>query len=215
MNHSKVNCVIFDCDGTLIDSERLCCEALCFVISLYGMSMSQEEAMTHFEGGKLADILSATCQRIGLNVSIDELEPLYRNKLEELFCEKLTPMNGALDLLRYLEEQGIDYCIASNGPKDKIEESLKITGLLQYFNGKVFSAFEANSWKPEPDLIQYSAMNMGYSLSECLYIDDTPKGIEAGLRSGVRTLQLIGSYTQQSDEDAICIRNLTQVIEYL
>lgn len=70
----------------------------------------------------------------------------------------------ALKADQFLDSHNIEYCVASNGPKDKIEHALELTGLLDAFKGKVFSAFEANSWKPEPDLIMYSAMSMGFCL---------------------------------------------------
>jgi beta-phosphoglucomutase-like phosphatase (HAD superfamily) len=96
----------------------------------------------------------------------------------------------------------------SNGPRSKIERSLQLTGLLPYFEGKLFSAFETNSWKPEPDLILYSAMNMGFRLDECLYVDDTPKGLEAGVRAGVRTVHLLGLNEKPHQFDIDKIRTL-------
>ena len=185
-------CVIFDCEGTLVDSEILCCRALSSVFGQFGAYLSVEQAKSHFVGGKLADILNDTQQRLGLNVSLDKLEPLYRKMLKDLFEKELKPMEGVLDTLNFLDKKGISYCVVSNGPRDKIEHALALTGLDTFFKGKMFSAFDTNSWKPEPDLILYSAMNMGYRVSECLYVDDTPKGLEAGLRAGMKTIQLEG-----------------------
>lgn len=191
MNKPEIKCVIFDCDGTLVDSEHLCCEALCKVFNQFGAELSMEDATKHFEGGKLADILTVTKQRLGVRVSIDRLEPLYRQHLDALFDAQLTPMDGVFDVLHSLDNRNIEYCVASNGPREKIKRALELTGLLPYFEGKIFSAFDTNSWKPEPDLVMYSAMNMGFKLDECLYIDDTPKGLEAGIRAGVKTVHLL------------------------
>ncbi|NMU70910.1 HAD-IA family hydrolase, partial [Vibrio parahaemolyticus] len=111
----------------------------------------------------------------------------------------------------------IEYCVASNGPKDKIEYALELTGLLDAFRGKVFSAFDANSWKPEPDLIMYSAMSMGFLPSDCLYIDDTPKGVEAGLNAGIKTIQLFNgeAINLVDDERVIRIHHLDELKEQL
>jgi len=192
MTKPQIKCVIFDCDGTLVDSEPLCCEALCKVFNDFGANLSMIDAINHFEGGKLADILAKTKQRLGVKVSIDRLEPLYREYLDELFESQLKPMEGIFELLALLDSKDVEYCVASNGPRDKIERALQLTGLLPAFKGKIFSAFDTNSWKPEPDLVMYSAMNMGFRLEECLYVDDTPKGLEAGVRAGVKTVHLIG-----------------------
>lgn len=187
---SPIKCVIFDCDGTLIDSEKLCCQALVNVFTSFGAELTLNESIEHFQGGKLADILSETNARVGLNISLDVLEPMYREQVSILFQAELKPMNGARSLIQFLEKNQIEFCVASNGPKDKVQSSLSLTGLLNSFDGKIFSAFDTNSWKPEPDLIMYSAMSMGFLPSECLYVDDTRKGVQAGVDAGVKTIQL-------------------------
>lgn len=215
MNNPQIQCVIFDCDGTLVDSEKLCCQALSQVFGHFGAELSTDEAMQHFEGGKLADILADTRDRLGLKVSLDKLEPLYRETLDTLFEQELTPMEGVFDTLDFLEQRGIEYCVTSNSPREKIIRSLQLTGLLPRFQGKIFSAFDANSWKPEPDLILYSAMNMGFRTEECIYIDDTPKGLEAGVRAGIKTIHLIGvnNRRHQFELDKIeSLRELSQCI---
>jgi len=190
MRHQQTKCVIFDCDGTLIDSEKLCCQALVNVFTAFGANLTVEECFSHFQGGKLADILSSTQDRLGLSISLDTLEPLYRSELEQLFYRHLKPMDGAQALIQHLKSNDIEYCIASNAPKARVESSLAMAGMLDDFKGKVFSAFDANSWKPEPDLIMYTAMNMGFLPNECIYVDDTLKGVEAGVRAGIQTFQL-------------------------
>lgn len=211
MTTPQIQCVIFDCDGTLVDSERLCCQALCDTFNQFGATLSMEEAVSHFEGGKLADILEATKQRLNVDVSIDQLEPLYRARLDHLFEVQLKPMDGVFDVLAYLDQQGIEYCVASNGPKDKIERCLELTGLLPLFKGKIYSAFDTNSWKPEPDLIRYSAMTMGFRLEECVYVDDTPKGLEAGVRAGVQTVHLTGLNDKHHTLELTTIKHLKEL----
>lgn len=208
---TQTKCVIFDCDGTIVDSEKLCCEALCEVFNRFGTDLSVEDVMNHYEGGKLADILSGTRTRLNIDVSLDKLEPLYRDTLDQLFEQQLKPMEGIFDALHLLDAQNIEYCVVSNSPKDKIERSLKLTGLLDYFQGKMFSAFDTNSWKPEPDLILYSAMNMGFRVEECLYVDDTPKGLEAGVRAGMRTVHLIGLNEKTHTMNLVKIQSLHEL----
>jgi HAD superfamily hydrolase (TIGR01509 family) len=211
MSKPQIQCVIFDCDGTLVDSERLCCQALSRVFGELGATLTPDEAMTHFEGGKLADILTATKKRLGVKVSLDTLEPLYRKILDQLFEEQLEPMDGVFDVLNDLDANNIEYCVTSNSPREKIVRSLELTGLLSRFQGKIFSAFDANSWKPEPDLILYSAMNMGFRLQDCIYVDDTPKGLEAGVRAGMKTVHLIGVNNRDHDLKLETITHLREL----
>lgn len=213
----QIKCVIFDCEGTLIDSETLCCQALVSVFTSYGAKLTVEECLTNFTGGKLADILSSTRDRLGLQVSIDELEPLYREKLRILFQAHLTPMPGADDLLQYLKDNNIEICVVTNGPKNKLHFSLEITGLSEFFKDRMFSAFEANSWKPDPDLILYASMHMGFRPEECVYIDDTPKGVAAGVAANIKTYHFrsntLGPHVD--DTDVTPVESLVEFQSYL
>ncbi len=217
MAMNNIKCVIFDCDGTLVDSERLCCQALVNVFNQHGAKLSIQECVSHFKGGKIADILNQTKKLNQINVSLDILEPEYRKEVQKLFTRHLQPMDGAKGVLEFFDSQNIEYCVVSKGPRDKIEHALELTGLLDSFTGKVFSAFDANSWKPEPDLLMYSAMNMGFLPSECLYIDDTPKGVEAGLNAGIKTVQLFNGeeINHIDDERVIRIQHLDELKEQL
>ncbi|UXI03343.1 6-phosphogluconate phosphatase [Photobacterium sp. TY1-4] len=184
---SDIRCIIFDCDGTLVDSETLCNQALVNVFNRFGAQLSLEECLRHFQGGKLTDILTETRVRAGIRVSVDTLEPLYRAECRRLFEQGLSPIPGVPELLATLNARGCEMCIASNAPVSKIEHTLSLTGLLPYFDGKLFSGFEASSWKPEPDILHFAAMHMGMALSECVFVDDTPKGVQAGINAGIRT----------------------------
>lgn len=208
----QTQCVIFDCDGTLVDSETLCCQALVQVFEQFNGKLTIEESLAHFKGGKLADILQATQSRLGLSISLDILEPLYRDEVQKLFHDHLQPMTGAKELVQFLSQENIEFCVASNAPKERIEQSLDMTGLLPLFKGKVFSAFDANSWKPEPDLLLYTAMNMGFRTSNCIYIDDTEKGVEAGIRSGIPTFKLSNKGIETSESDSV-VCNIHSLLE--
>lgn len=214
MSDKTVKCVIFDCDGTLVDSEKLCCQALVTVFNRFGANYSYETALAHFSGGKIADILNKTRSYLGLNVSIDTLEPLYREEVHTLFEHHLQAMDGAHHILQLLDSRQIEYCVISNSPKEKAQHVLQLTGLMPHFKSKIFSAFEANSWKPEPDLIRYAAMNMGFTLDECLYVDDTEIGWETGCNAGIETVILQEPHRIFSPE-INTISHLSMIMEWL
>lgn len=183
-----ISCVIFDCDGTLVDSEILSHQAIVEIFAQYGVTLDLQECLDNFQGGKLADVLIQTCERYGLSISIDELERLYRKKCKALFSDHLTPIDGVPELLDTLKKVGIDMCVASNGPVSKMALSLETTGLLHHFRDHLYSGFDANSWKPAPDLLHYAAMNMAALTKECLFVDDTVLGVQAGINAGMRTI---------------------------
>lgn len=214
---STIKCVIFDCDGTLVDSEKLCCHALVNVFEQFGAHLSLQQCLAQFKGGKVADVLLDAMELAKLELSLDMLEPAYRHEVAQLFNQHLKAMPGVETLLDYLESTGIEYCVVSNGPRDKIEKSLQLAGLLERFHGRVYSAFDANSWKPDPDLLMYCAFHMGFSAHECVYIDDTPMGVEAGLNAEIRTFQLFNGYAinQCTDARVTQIGHLEELIDIL
>lgn len=217
MSKSRIKCVIFDCEGTLVDSERLCCEALVQVFGELGVTLSYGQVAEHFSGGKIADILHSACELAQITTDMDLLEQRYRLSVAAMFRRKLLPMEGARALINYLKRNQIEFCVVSNAPREKIIMTLTLAGLESHFEGRVFSAFDANSWKPDPDLIHYCTMNMGFTLDECIYIDDTQQGVSAGVNAGVMTFQLRPlSLKNCSDSNQVTIlSNLIELIDFL
>ncbi|CAM4135372.1 HAD-IA family hydrolase [Vibrio neonatus] len=211
-----MKCVIFDCEGTLVDSEKLCCQALVSVFNSFGAQLSMEETLKHFNGGKLTDILMETSERLGVKADIDELAMMYREKSKVLFQDQLNPSKNAIMVLDKLKQKGIEVCVVSNGPLSKLEYKLEISGLAGYFKDAMFSAFEANSWKPDPDLIQYAAMGMGFQGKDCLFVDDTLQGVRAGLAANITTLHYRPNHLspKSTEEGAISIHDLSEILQF-
>ncbi|MGF1759357.1 6-phosphogluconate phosphatase [Photobacterium sagamiensis] len=214
---NNIRCIIFDCDGTLVDSEKLCNQALVNIFARFGVTLSLDDCLRHFQGGKLADILADTCERVGLLISIDILDPLYRQECARLFEQGLNPVQGVPELLEALVANDYEMCIASNAPVSKIEHALRLTSLLPYFEGKLFSAFEANSWKPEPDILHFAAMNMGVSLKQCAFVDDTVKGVQAGINAEIRTFHFLTTpeSVRVDHPNVTTLTEMPQLLEYI
>ena len=178
-----IKCLLFDCDGTLVDSEFLCNLGLEIKLREYGIEASASGMMKKYRGGKLADILKSIELEHAILLS-DDFETAYRNLVEQLFEMELTTCKGVVE---FLEQNTLATCVASNAPLKKIEKALSITDLKKYFN-TIFSAYEINSWKPNPEIFLHAASVMGFSPNECLVIEDSPKGIEAGLAAKMKTV---------------------------
>jgi beta-phosphoglucomutase-like phosphatase (HAD superfamily) len=142
--------VIFDRDGTLVDSEVLSNEVLVEVVAEYGLVISLAEAIAAFRGRKMADCVSALEQRLGRAFPADFVRQ-FRGKMSTAFREKLRPVDGAVDLVRSIRQP---FCVASSGPRDKIELSLSLTSRnLQFVHSIQPREFEKAFWalsQPEP-----------------------------------------------------------------
>ena len=89
-------------------------------------------------------------------------------------------IHAALDAIR------LPTCVASSGPPEKIRLSLELTGLLPRFDGRIFSAYEVGSWKPDPGLFLHAAEAMGVPPDECAVVEDSVPGVRAGVAAGMR-----------------------------
>jgi HAD superfamily hydrolase (TIGR01509 family) len=211
---ASIKCVLFDCDGTLVDSERLCCLAIVETFEQVGVKLRLDAVMDNFTGGKIADVLSSAQELAGSHVSLDLLEPIYREQTQRLFEEQLKPMDGAIELLDFLDQSGIEYCVVTNSPIQKAKKMLATVGLEQRFRNRIISAFDANSWKPEPDLLQYAVTMMGFLPDECLYIDDTSKGVKMGVNAGIQTIHFVLSCDYQQNSST-CLTSMSEVIKHI
>ena len=179
-----IKCIIFDCDGTLVDSEYLCNLSLEILLKDYGIESSATEMMEKYRGGKLAVII----QDIELNHQVkfnDNFVSSYRKIVDELFDDKLKPCEGVENALSEIK---LPKCVASSGPIEKINKALSITGLNEHFNGKIYSSYAVGSWKPDPGIFLHAAKQMGFQPDECAVVEDSPVGIAAAKAAGMRPI---------------------------
>lgn len=95
---------------------------------------------------------------------------------------------GAFDLLERLT---IPFCVATNGPREKAELTLELTGLLKFFPDRLFSAYEVGIYKPDPGLFLHAAQVMGVAPERCAVVEDSLPGVQAGLAAGMQVYALL------------------------
>jgi HAD superfamily hydrolase (TIGR01509 family) len=176
--------VIFDCDGVLVDSEELQIRALLDVAAPLGFEMPLETAVERFRGAKMADVVNAIEGRIGVATPVDFVADVRAHQAE-VFARELRAVDGIHDALGRLP---VPRCVASSGPLEKIRNSLTITGLLDAFEDRIFSAYEIGHWKPEPDLFLHAAERMGANPKDSVVVEDSVLGVQAGVAAGMRVL---------------------------
>jgi beta-phosphoglucomutase-like phosphatase (HAD superfamily) len=155
--------VIFDCDGTLVDSERLAAGLLREILDKHQVLLSVEEVLHRFRGVQFALCMEGLCREYPW-LPADDIVTEFRTRTLPLLREKLEEMPGAVEFVRNL---ALPKCVASNGPRSKIETCLSTVGLLDVFHGLIVSAYEVQAWKPSP-------------------VEDSVPGVEAGLSAGAQ-----------------------------
>ncbi|MDH2389223.1 HAD-IA family hydrolase [Streptomyces sp. HNM0663] len=181
--------VIFDLDGVLVDTQDAENGALAHVGELMGLSLGTEQRDELFSGKKMQECLDLMAELTGKAPPRDAM-PIARAKCEELIGDRLEPLEGvadALDRLRALPLAGM--CVASNSPLEIIESRLAKAGILHCFDGQLFSAYDVGAWKPDPRLFSWAAESCGAAAEDCVVVEDSPVGVDAGLGAGMRVLQ--------------------------
>ena len=200
--------LIFDMDGTLVQSEECASQALKDVIPL--LTDSIEEVTLRYKGMRLAEIFDNIEARFPNSIATNCLD-LYRVREEELSHSYIVACDGADKLLSTLS---IRKCIASNAPVSKTVRSLAVSGLSDHFKLEaIFSAYNVNAWKPDPALFLHAASFHEIRPEDCLVIEDSDVGIEAALAAGMTVLH----YDPQglgSQFSIPAIRSLLEILDY-
>lgn len=175
----KYKCIIFDCDGVLVDSEAISTAVLIEMATAIDVEISVQYAEDNFSGKSLKSAFDDIEQRLG-NKLPKGFEKEYRARTYEAFKTQIKPVKGIHEVINALS---VPFCVASSGPVEKIRLNLASTKLLDYFEGRIFSSYEIGSWKPDPGIFEHAAANMGFKPSECVVIEDSIAGVQAA-RSG-------------------------------
>ena len=191
-------CIIFDCDGTLVDSEEVTNEIIAEMAGELGVKMTGEEATATFGGKTLDSVLYKMRELSGKEIPDDWLPRLIK-KVSESWKTELNPVNGVRELL---ENLNISICVASNGEPIHVNQSLEMTGLRGFFDGNIFCASDVGVPKPAPDLFLYAAKKMGFKPEQCIVIEDSISGVMAANRAKIKVYGLVKLCSAEELENA-------------
>ena len=183
--------VIFDCDGVLVDSERLAVRVEAAVLAELGWPMSQAEVIERFMGRSQAVMLQAILDRLGDRLPGDWQERLDR-RYREAFDAELAPVDGVVEAL---DRIATPTCVASGGSHQMLRHQLRLTGLYERFEGRIFSATEVAEGKPAPDLFLHAAARLGAEPAACAVVEDSRYGVQAARAAGMRAFGYTGGLT--------------------
>ena len=184
-----LKCIIFDCDGTLVDSEAITNQVIAEMASELGIEMSGEEASATF-GGKTLDGVVYKMRELSGNDLPNDWLPRLIQRVNESWESKLRPVKGVKELLEKIK---IPICVASNGEPMHVRHSLRLTKLYDFFDENIFTASEVSKPKPSPELFLYAAKKMGFVPSECAVIEDSVTGVNAAVNAEMEVYGIINN----------------------
>jgi HAD superfamily hydrolase (TIGR01509 family) len=185
---TRTKLIIFDCDGVLVDSEPISVSVLVGIIRQAGGTVSEEAAYLRFLGRSMASVGEILDRDFGFAMTAEHLDDL-RRQLALRFSSELKPIAGVADFLRM---PGPARCVASSSGLERIRMSLTVTGLLELLEPYIYSASMVARGKPAPDLFLHAAQSMGVAPQSCLVIEDSPAGVEAAKKAGMRVFGFVG-----------------------
>ncbi|MEM7749044.1 MAG: HAD family hydrolase [Pseudomonadota bacterium] len=180
--------VIFDCDGVLIDSELIAAREHTLALNKAGFSISQTEVMDRFTGIASAEMYAELEAEFGRQIPEGHHDEVKRNVLKA-YESDLKPIPGIHAAVSAIS---IPKCVASSSIPVKLEAGLKATELHAHFTPNIFSAAQVAKGKPAPDLFLFAATQLGVNPAQCLVIEDSPAGTEAGIAAGMTTVGFTG-----------------------
>ena len=179
MRHLQL--VIFDCDGVLVDSERISNGVLAEILGEYGLPLSLEETIERFIGRSLPQCVEIIATLLGHEPPAD-FRAQFAQRTWTAFGARLAPVAGVEEVLRSIS---LPCCVASNGNRAKMNFTLGRTGLLGRFRDRMYCAEDVAEPKPAPDLFLHAARCHAADPSRCIVVEDTPTGITAARAAGM------------------------------
>lgn len=195
--------IIFDMDGTLLDSVDLNALSWHEAFSAFGYTVSFEQARSQI--GKGGDHLLPTF------LSADDIED-HGAAIEEWRAEHfkthylalLRPFSGVPDLLRRLRAVGLKIAVASSAKQSELDKYLDMVGIRELVDVTT-SSDDADSSKPNPDIFESALQKLGVRADRAIAIGDTPYDAQAAAQAGMRSIGVLcGGFTEQSLLDAGC-----------
>lgn len=181
--------VIFDLDGTLIDTEKYFRIFWKKAAEINGYDMSDEQALALRSLGRpFAPALMK--EWFGENFDYYAVRESRRSLMEaHLKKTGLELKAGAEEALQWLGQNGYKAALATATPKERAIEQLKEVGIYSYF-AKIVSATEVEKGKPAPDVYLYAAKELGAEPEECLAVEDSPNGVLSAAAAGMKVVMI-------------------------
>lgn len=217
----KYDLIIFDCDGTLVDSEGIIASACSKILQEMGYKQyTYDYFAKRFASISLYSVVKVLTSELGPSFNAEEF--MRKSLNQELLAQHLMPIPGAKELLAHLQNADYPMCVASNGEMEMVVKSLNTVGLLEYFKqDHIFTYRQSNNIpKPAPDLFLFAAKNMGdIDPSRCLVIEDSDTGVRAAKAANMDVL-VIQAHLHPRFENIVSLKpnaiisNLMEVLDH-
>ncbi len=190
----RFDLVIFDCDGVLVDSERLIVRLEAQIFRERGWDLTEDDAIREFVGLSDAAMRARLSELVGEELA-DDWDAEYADRYRSALSRDLVAIDGVAEAVLAIHRAGSATCVASSGSHSKMALTLGKTGLMGLFDGRIFSVNdpEVAHGKPAPDLFLHAAHRMEVEPRRCAVVEGSPFGVRAALAAGMTPFGFSGS----------------------
>lgn len=187
MIQMKINAAIFDMDGLLLDTERLCLKVFKQACETVGQPF-YEEAYLSVIGRNAAGIEQVLRQTYGDN--FDAVDTEWRINYQAIVHHEAIPLkDGVIELLDWLKEQGIPIAVATSTHKNLATIKLKLANIDHYFD-TITCGCEVTNGKPDPEIYLLAAQRLNVDPATCLAFEDSNNGVRSATSANMITYQI-------------------------
>ena len=213
---ASLDLIVFDCDGVLVDSERLSIRLDVELLDQLGWPLSEEEVVERWVGRTEAAMRAEIEGYLGRDIGPEWTA--FSDRYVRAFAEELEAVDGIAEAVDAIQAAGHATCVASSGDLAKIRRNLAKTGLLDRFEGRLFSADDVEHGKPAPDLFLHAAEVMGVDPVRTAVIEDSAHGVAAGVAAGMSVFAYAGGVTpaaRLSGQSVVIFADMRELPELL
>ena len=190
-----IKAVLFDLDGTLVDSMWMWKDIDIEFLNKYGLEFP-EDLQDCIEGMSFSETAVYFKDRFKLDLSLDQIKDEWNQMAWYKYTHEVPLKEGALKLLQYLKEHNIKAGIATSNSRELVDLVIQKLGIESYFHS-VRTSCEVERGKPYPDIYLLVAKDLGVNPEQCIVFEDVLAGIMAGKSAGAKVCAVYDAHSEK------------------
>ncbi len=194
---TNIDAVIFDLDGTLIDSMWMWRTIDIEYLARFGIELP-ENLQSEIEGMSFSETAVYFKERFGIEDSLEDIKQAWNDMAHDIYRDRVILKPGIGEFLPYLRSQGIKTGIATSNSKELVLTAVDGLNISNYFDA-IHTSCEVNAGKPAPDIYLLVAQKLGVAPDRCLVFEDIVSGILAGKNAGMRVCAVEDDFSKPQE----------------